>query len=45
MSNWHRLVWNQRDALLAGLGVTIEVCAIAFAVAVAGGLLLCLVRM
>jgi len=45
MGNWERLVWNQRDALLSGLVVTIEVCAIAFVLAVAGGLLLCLVRM
>jgi polar amino acid transport system permease protein len=45
MSNWQRLVWNQRDALLAGIVVTVEVCAIAFAIAVLVGLLLCLVRM
>ena len=45
MGNWERLVWNQRDALLAGLGVTVEVCAIAFAVAILGGLALCLVRL
>jgi polar amino acid transport system permease protein len=45
MSNWERLVWNQRDALLAGLVVTVEVCAIAFVFAVAVGLVLCLVRM
>lgn len=45
MGNWERLVWNQRDALLSGLLVTVEVCSIAFALAVAGGLLLCLVRM
>ncbi len=45
MNNWDRLVWNQRDALLAGLAVTAEVCAIAFAVAILGGLVLCLVRM
>jgi polar amino acid transport system permease protein len=44
MGNWQRLVWNQRDALLAGLGVTVEVCAIAFLAAVIGGLGLCLVR-
>ena len=30
MGNWERLVWNQRDALLAGLAVTVEVCVIAF---------------
>jgi polar amino acid transport system permease protein len=45
MNNWERLVWNQRDALWAGLMVTIEVCLIAFALAVVGGLVLCLVRM
>jgi polar amino acid transport system permease protein len=45
MGNWQRLVWNQRDALLAGLVVTIKVCAIAFVIAVLVGLLLCLVRM
>ncbi|HEY2865078.1 MAG TPA: amino acid ABC transporter permease [Casimicrobiaceae bacterium] len=45
MGNWERLVWNQRDALFAGLSVTIEVCAIAFSLAILGGLLLCLVRM
>lgn len=45
MGNWERLVWNQRDALLAGLQVTVEVCLIAFALAVVGGLVLCLVRM
>jgi polar amino acid transport system permease protein len=45
MNNWQRLVWNQRDALLAGLQVTIEVCFISFAFAIIGGLVLCLVRM
>jgi len=45
MGNWERLVWNQRDALLAGLTVTVEICVIAFALAVLGGLVLCLVRM
>lgn len=45
MGNWERLVWNQRDALLAGLTVTVEVCLIAFAIAIVGGLVLCLVRM
>src|ERR1700674_3916921 len=44
MGNWERLVWNQRDALLAGLAVTVEVCAIAFVAAIAGGLLLCTLR-
>ena len=45
MTNWERLVWNQRDALLAGLYVTVEVCMFAFALAIVGGMLLCLVRM
>ena len=45
MGNWERLVWNQRDALLSGLAVTAEVCAIAFASAIVLGLALCLVRM
>src|SRR5882724_4416487 len=45
MGNWERLVWNQRDVLLAGLAVTVEVCAIAFAAAIVGGLLLCLTRL
>ena len=45
MGNWQRLVWNQRDALMAGIVVTVEVCAIAFVIAVLVGLLLCLVRM
>jgi len=44
VGNWERLVWNQRDVLLAGLGVTVEVCTIAFIVAIIGGLALCLVR-
>jgi polar amino acid transport system permease protein len=45
MGNWERLVWNQRDALLSGLNVTIEVCLISFVGAILGGLFLCLVRM
>jgi polar amino acid transport system permease protein len=45
MGNWERLVWNQRDVLLAGLAVTVEVCAIAFAAAIVGGLVLCLTRL
>jgi polar amino acid transport system permease protein len=45
MGNWQRLVWNQRDALMAGIVVTVEVCAIAFVIAVLVGLLLCLLRM
>lgn len=45
MGNWERLVWNQREALLAGFQVTLQVCAVAFACALAGGLLLALVRL
>lgn len=45
MGNWERLVWNQRDALFAGLAVTVEVCVIAFMVAIVGGLMLCLARL
>jgi len=45
MGNWERLVWNQRDVLLAGFAVTVEVCAIAFVAAIVGGLLLCLTRL
>jgi polar amino acid transport system permease protein len=45
MGNWERLVWNQRFLLLDGLTVTLQVCALAFAVAVAGGLALCLLRL
>jgi len=45
MGNWERLVWNQRDALLSGFTVTVEVCVIAFAAAIVGGLVLCLVRL
>jgi polar amino acid transport system permease protein len=45
VNNWERLVWNQREALFQGLVVTIEVCALAFALAIVGGLVLCLVRM
>jgi polar amino acid transport system permease protein len=45
MGNWERLVWNQRDALLSGLAVTVELCVISFVCAILGGLLLCLLRM
>jgi polar amino acid transport system permease protein len=45
VSNWERLVWNQREVLLQGLGVTAQVCLIAFALALLGGLILCLARM
>ena len=45
MSNWERLVWNQRHLLFDGLAVTLEICLIAFAAAIVGGLLLCLVRL
>ena len=45
MGNWERMVWNQRHLLLDGLVVTLEICLIAFAVAIVGGLTLCLIRM
>src|SRR5688500_13304628 len=45
MGNWERMVWNQRHLLLDGLLVTVEICLIAFAAAIVGGLLLCLVRL
>jgi polar amino acid transport system permease protein len=45
MGNWERLVWNQRGLLLDGLAVTVELCLIAFAAAIVGGLCLCLVRL
>ena len=45
MGNWERLVWNQRDALLSGLRITLEICLYAFIGAVLGGLVLCLVRL
>ncbi len=45
MSNWERLVWNQRGVLWQGFVVTVEICLIAFVIAVAGGMILCLVRL
>ena len=45
MNNWERLVWNQREAFLAGFQTTLEICAISFFWAAVGGLTLCLVRM
>ncbi|MGJ7506331.1 amino acid ABC transporter permease [Variovorax sp. GT1P44] len=45
MSNWQRLVWDQRDAFAAGFQVTLEVCAVSFVFALLGGLLLALVRL
>ena len=45
MELWRRLIWNQRAVFLDGLVVTIEICAIAFVIAVALGLLVCLVRL
>jgi polar amino acid transport system permease protein len=45
MELWRRLIWNQRAVYLDGFVVTIEICAIAFAVAVALGLAVCLVRL
>lgn len=40
-----RTVWNHVDRLIAGLAVTGEVCAIAMAVALVVGLLVCLMRL
>lgn len=40
-----RTVWNHRGEFLEGLGVTAQVCLIAFAVALALGLGVCLLRM
>ena len=45
MSNWQRLVWDQRDAFAEGFQVTLEVCAVSFVFALLGGLLLALVRL
>src|SRR5271163_800227 len=41
MELWRRLISNQRAVYLDGFVVTIEICAIAFAVAVALGLAVC----
>ena len=45
MGNWERLVWNQRELLLSGLSVTVEICVLAFVGSVLGGLVLCLIRL
>lgn len=45
MGNWERLVWNQRAVLWEGFLVTLQVCGIAFVCAVAGGMVLCLLRL
>ncbi|HTM77272.1 MAG TPA: ABC transporter permease subunit, partial [Devosia sp.] len=45
MNNWERFVWNQREALLEGLRVTVEISSIAFVCAVVLGLSLCLLRL
>jgi polar amino acid transport system permease protein len=45
MGNWERYVWNQREALWAGLQLTIEICFAAFVAALIGGLLLALIRL
>lgn len=45
MEVWRRLIWRNLDLFGAGLLVTIEVCAIAFAVGLAAGLAACLVRL
>jgi len=45
VGNWERLVWNQRGVLAQGLAVTVEICLLAFVVAIIGGLVLCLIRL
>jgi polar amino acid transport system permease protein len=45
MGNWQRLVWDQREVFVAGFQVTLQVCAVSFACAAAGGLLLALLRL
>jgi len=45
MNNWQRMVWDQRELFLQGFAVTLQVCLVAFACALAGGLLLALLRM
>jgi polar amino acid transport system permease protein len=45
MELWRRLIWNQRAVYLDGFVVTLEICAIAFAVAVVLGLAVCLIRL
>jgi len=45
MELWRRLIWNQRAVYLDGFVVTLEICAIAFAVAVVLGLTVCLIRL
>lgn len=45
MEVWRRLIWRNLDVFAAGFVVTIEVCAIAFAAALAAGLLACLLRL
>jgi polar amino acid transport system permease protein len=44
LGNWQRLVWDQREAFISGFQVTLQVCAVSFACALAGGLLLALLR-
>jgi polar amino acid transport system permease protein len=45
MELWRRLIWNQRAVYLDGFLVTLEICAIAFAVAVVLGFAVCLIRL
>ncbi len=44
MGNWQRLVWDQRELFWAGFQVTLQVCAVSFVCALAGGLALALLR-
>jgi polar amino acid transport system permease protein len=45
MGLWQRLVFNNLDLFWQGFLVTIEICGIAFVVAVGAGLVVCLVRL
>lgn len=45
MGNWQRLVWDQREAFIAGFEVTLRVCAVSFVCALLGGLALALLRL
>ncbi len=45
MDIWQRLIWNQRGLYLEGFIVTVEICAIAFVVAVVAGMAICLIRL
>lgn len=44
MNNWQRMVWDQRELFMQGFAVTLQVCAVSFACALVGGLVLALLR-